>query len=243
MGLTLTFNEYEKRAKANDVTNHKDNLYVGVIGFAGEVGDLVSALKKEIRNEAKYYHLNDTIEEEIGDCLWYVFKIARVAGVSPATTLSMAGNDCLSKVDSSPNNQLTEEKLSTNLIQIAGRFAVKLEAAGADFSEEISEAIICLAAIAFKFNANFQEIASSNNAKTSNRFDVPSSRSLSRYDKGFPKYERLPTTLEIVFKEVGEGDGRKSLMFINELRFGSPLTDNSKSNDDYRFHDVFHSLT
>ena len=240
VGITLTFNEYNTTAKANDVTNHDDNLYVGVIGFAGEVGDLVSALKKEIRNEAKYYHLNDTIEEEIGDCLWYVFKIARVASINPATTLSMEGNDCLSKVDSSSKNEHTEEELSTYLIQLAGRFAVKLEDTGADFSEEIAEAIICLAAIAFKFNANLQEIASSNNVKTSNRFDVPSSRSLSRYDKGCPRYERLPITLTVVFKEVGEKDMRKSLMFINDLRFGSPLTDNSKSNDDYRFHDVFH---
>ena len=253
MKKIITFKDYEKYAKKTDFTND-NGRYLGIIGFAGEVGDLASVLKKKPRDEVNQHHLNH-IQEEIGDCLWYCFKIARSMNFDLASLVSLNGDNSLSEIDAGSLKKINENELITNLISIAGRLAngenkyskitsrkepnEKIQSAEIVFKKELKNALFHLTIISQKFETTLIKAASANIEKTYHRY-ICSKNSLKSYDKSYPSHEQFSPKLKVVFKEVGFGDGKKSLMYINKIKFGSPLSDNSKIHDDYRFHDAFH---
>lgn len=75
----MKFNEYQELAArtANEHDNELVNYGLGIAGEAGEVADLI---KKAIFHG----HVIDKveIEKELGDVLWYLTNIARLAGLS-----------------------------------------------------------------------------------------------------------------------------------------------------------------
>ncbi|WP_265593767.1 nucleoside triphosphate pyrophosphohydrolase family protein, partial [Verrucomicrobium sp. BvORR034] len=46
------------------------------LGLFGEVGSLLSALKKKLRDGPAYVGYQRTVEEEFGDSMWYLANIA-----------------------------------------------------------------------------------------------------------------------------------------------------------------------
>jgi NTP pyrophosphatase (non-canonical NTP hydrolase) len=67
--------QYAKRLKEE---RHGIALY----GLIGEIGSLISAVKKKILaeegGEAAWDQPNEEIKEEIGDVLWYCYSLAQV---------------------------------------------------------------------------------------------------------------------------------------------------------------------
>ncbi len=61
-----------------------------------------------------------------------------------------------------------------------------------------------------------------------------------KFDKDFPEHERLPRQFLVEITEVSQDNSVKMKAFIDGKQIGNDLTDNSYSNDGYRFHDVFH---
>jgi len=113
-------------------------------------------------------------------------------------------------------------------------------------SEEIGDILWYLANIADKAGLDLQDVAEENLAKLAGRYTDEASPSQlfvnehDRYDSQFPEYERLPAQMRVIFEEV-ESDGRKKLKLAYDGQtYGNHLTDNSHSDDGYRFHDVFH---
>lgn len=112
-------------------------------------------------------------------------------------------------------------------------------------AEEIGDILWYLANIAEKVGLDLQEVAEENLAKIADQSGHKQAGSMplfggDRYDFAFPENERLPLSLTVEFQEV-EVDGKKKLKTtINGMQFGDPLTDNSHTDDGYRFHDVFH---
>ena len=60
------------------------------------------------------------------------------------------------------------------------------------------------------------------------------------YDSNFPEVEQLPREFTVCFKTVDSGSKCKTLVSINGKQIGDLIDDNSRENDFYRFHDVFH---
>ncbi len=79
----MTFHEYsEERLKAQGTAHpsQRDQLAVGALGLAGEVGEVIELIKKHL------YHGKDlqaeSLVKELGDVLWYVMYTADAVGVS-----------------------------------------------------------------------------------------------------------------------------------------------------------------
>jgi len=60
------------------------------------------------------------------------------------------------------------------------------------------------------------------------------------FDSDFPLKEQFPRQFEVAFTEISATPNAKVRMTINSHQIGNVITDNSYSNDFYRFHDIFH---
>ncbi len=110
-------------------------------------------------------------------------------------------------------------------------------------SEELGDLLWYIANLASKFDLDLDAIARSNLGKCQNRWgwrQKIQKITLYQFDQQFPENERLPRKFEIEIFEVTEESSVKVKAFIDSTQVGSTLTDNSYSNDGYRFHDVFH---
>ena len=78
----MKMNEYQELA-SRTANTHKEELVnyaLGITGEAGEVADLV----KKARFHGHSVH-KETVTKELGDVLWYLSNLARLAGVSLET--------------------------------------------------------------------------------------------------------------------------------------------------------------
>lgn len=79
----MTPNEYEKAIAVFD--KYPSNLIplVYALGLAGETGEVCDKMKKVIRDHNGEFDMRDEgILFELGDCLWYVTRIASYFGFS-----------------------------------------------------------------------------------------------------------------------------------------------------------------
>jgi NTP pyrophosphatase (non-canonical NTP hydrolase) len=99
----------------------------------------------------------------------------------------------------------------------------------------LGEIIWHLSALASLYQLALSTVLEVNRQKLERRFGRGAPTPLK--DKGRNEAERLPRRFEIAFVTIGEG---RSRMYMNGRRLGDDLTDNSHSEDGYRFHDVMH---
>lgn len=108
--------------------------------------------------------------------------------------------------------------------------------------EELGDVLWYISAIATQNDIDLEEVASSNLAKTNDRFNEDDPTMFKNYDEQYPENERFPEEFEVEFKPF-EKDGKKMVKIIDKRDgelLGDPLTDNSYEDDGYRFHDIFH---
>ncbi|WP_420445289.1 MazG nucleotide pyrophosphohydrolase domain-containing protein [Candidatus Poriferisodalis sp.] len=84
---SLTIAEFQRRSQRTDhfpEPNDEggDPLLGPLLGLAGEVGTLLAAYKKRLRDGAAYELFKDNVAEELGDILWYLANAAEKAGLS-----------------------------------------------------------------------------------------------------------------------------------------------------------------
>lgn len=75
----MTFEEYQKAAKTTIQRYNLDDKMQNIIpflGIMGEVGSVITELKKKIRDGEAYTSFDERLEEELGDLLWYITTIA-----------------------------------------------------------------------------------------------------------------------------------------------------------------------
>ncbi|EMG7858511.1 nucleoside triphosphate pyrophosphohydrolase family protein, partial [Enterobacter hormaechei] len=70
----ITYSDYQESVRKSDKLP-TDNPRFIVLGLVGEVGDLVSLVKKEQRDSLKANTIEEHLHEELGDVLWYVTSI------------------------------------------------------------------------------------------------------------------------------------------------------------------------
>lgn len=79
----MELNLYQTKA-AETIQNYKteDKELVPFLGIIGEVGSVVTQLKKKQRDGDSYTAFKENLREELGDVLWYISTIAHQAGLT-----------------------------------------------------------------------------------------------------------------------------------------------------------------
>lgn len=100
----------------------------------------------------------------------------------------------------------------------------------------LGETLWHLAALASLYGLSLEQVARANLAKLDGRYGRGEPTPL--HDESRPEAERLPRRFQVAFVPIGP---RRSRMYLNgRTRLGDDLTDNSYSEDGYRFHDAMH---
>ena len=233
-----------------------------LLGLFGEVGTLLSALKKKQRDRESFVGYEETVIEEFGDILWYLTNISSRLSTKLSTLAQgakhsrQAGHreekrpvDTFEDLQASKNRHgsATSSEFETALIALAakvgamlGDFQQKPIANNRDLlSERLPEVFGALIEAANVADMDLAEAAAFNLRKISSRW--PERREFTRlFDEQFDPIERFPRTIRMHIFEQRRGDKTYVIQQCNGINIGAALTDNRMKPDDYRFHDVFH---
>ena len=235
-----------------------------LLGLFGEVGSLLSELKKKQRDEDSYISYHDSVIEELGDVLWYFTNAAHRVGLALSTIAARVpaklgdwdyqgratrrGFVDLQKSQFELTGPIASELVERRLQALAGKVGLLLDhyasgildTNGDAFAADIVELFRALLAAADDASVSLNEAARRNIDKTFGRW--PTERNWPPlYDEEFDPDEQLPRRIEMRFKEKTTGDRRTYvLQQCQGINIGDRLTDNRILGDDYRFHDVFH---
>ncbi len=251
VAASLGLNEYQTLASRSDRTRHKGNGFdLPVLGLVGEVGSLLSEVKKRQRDTAAIIGYEQTVLEELGDTLWYLaiiadhaeIKLASLAGDMPEEDLPFSA---LQPQRSLPLNTPGAhfEKTLLSLAAATGELAAAVDGSHGDrgfLQTKLACVLEHLVRAANEAEVLLESAARFNIQKTEDRW--PRERILPElFDETFPSDEQLPRTLEIDIYEREASNGKRYvLQSCRGLFIGDRLTDNIMEPDDYRFHDVFH---
>lgn len=264
---SLTVLDYYKRASRTDrfKTSERGEHYRELgFGFFGEVGGLLSALKKGKRDQLTPPHAQ-VVGEELGDALWYLVNMAALSGLNvedlakaglqflrqhfdeqpkaPPTGLTFKALDGiaaqhhlqLSRQGDSPLRMLAKDSGEIVVQDLRAVSAGK----GFDRSQMFGRLLGELTLVGARHGLRLELIARENLAKIADRWPGDNPRYSNLQVHGEP-HEQLPTKMEVLFTQRKVGSRIVVVQQMNEVNIGDPLTDNSHRPDGYRFHDVFH---
>jgi NTP pyrophosphatase (non-canonical NTP hydrolase) len=120
----VTVAEFEAQAAATDQLN-PDDSETSLLGLVGEVGSLLSALKKKRRDTDAFFGYHEAVVEELGDVLWYISRVARHGGTSLAEALarvvgSTAEAEVLCFDDLGVSDNADQRAFEVSLLRLAG---------------------------------------------------------------------------------------------------------------------------
>ncbi|MHB1115170.1 hypothetical protein [Sideroxydans sp.] len=262
----LSLTAYEVRANAsNQFLQAPDAMNQLRYGFFGEVGGLLSAVKKSRRELGAKER--DTVMEELGDALWYFATIVRLhhlqlEAVGEATLLDLQRR--LNVLDhQSAAEPLTfyefdelldfchgklpesKDRLLCNLAAHTGEVVAHDASKGSNPGTHspnklLSQILADMMMVAAIFNLKIDDVAESNLKKIESRWPPAGAKHIDLFDMNFQPYEQLPRKMTVHFIER-ELNGKKFVVQqLNDVNIGDRLTDNRIEPDGYRFHDVFH---
>jgi NTP pyrophosphatase (non-canonical NTP hydrolase) len=248
----LLVSEFEERViKTDEMEDLPDTAFLGLFG---EIGSLVSALKKRRRDKDAYLGYERAVLEEVGDVLWYASAFARRGGTSLAEVASrVIGNGAqpnqvtLGEIAPTPEQPFSDAAAETALLDLAGeagdiaqRFKNGAYKDNADSVRgDLVKLLRPLSRASTAFGVSLDLAGHRNIAKTASRWragaDWPS-----LFDEDLDIDEQLPRCLRVeIYQRRVNG---KDFVFqkCNGILIGDRLTDNHDPPDFYRFHDVFH---
>lgn len=253
----LALDEYQSHAKLTYRGNVKETERFDflLLGLYGEIGSLLSELKKKQRDRGAYIAYATSAIEETGDVLWYLANVADAAGYTLSDlavacgTLSTGGAS-RTFADLEPQAALFEEPASSGavqqcLLELAARAGQVVRRAKEEnqlspaLRGDLGRVFEALVIAAEQAHVSLERAATANLDKLLDRWPVRRDWG-ALYDDGFHPDERLPRRLEVVFRERKVGGATYAFQSVNGVNVGDRLTDNSTGADDYRFHDVFH---
>lgn len=262
----LSFAAYETRANAaNQFLDVPDALNQLRYGFFGEIGGLLSAVKKSRRELGPKER--DTVMEELGDALWYFTTIVKqhqlqLEAVGEATLLDLqrrlnvlddqrAANPltfykfdgliafCHGKLPETRDALLCELGAHTGEM-IAKDASQKNDLGTHPPAQLLSKILADMIMVAAIFDLKIGEVAESNLNKIESRWPPKGAKHIDLFDATMLPHEQLPRKMSIDFIE-GDLNGKKFVIQrLNGVNIGDRLTDNHIEPDGYRFHDVFH---
>ena len=259
-GVPISINVYQKLAKATDKLA-QSGLELSILGLFGEVGSLLSALKKKQRDKAAFEGYRASVIEELGDSLWYFTNLASRAGLELAVLAQRLFRD-IADWDEVQANELTgtfgglqsqlnvpisEEEFTSRCLTLAGcvgdllnDFRLGIYAENRDrLSAHLIDIFRSLVAAADAAGVDLDIAVYENLRKIYSRWPI-SFKYPPRIDEKMRQDERIPSALTFYIAEEHSGSKYYVIQKCNDIIIGDRLTDNKSERDDYRFHDVFH---
>lgn len=237
--------DYEAAVRPTDVLGPR-NLQPVLQGLFGEVGSLMSAVKKTVREGDAYPGFRQAAQEEFGDALWYLAALCRrcdigldplFAAVVKSTSYQsqIAANDSPIGAIASIAVPMQLGELDTTLAELGKATAALLDTpvrrdAIEDFAARYLDALHAA-------QLSFGTVVRANIEKARGAFIPPNLEEMPDFDKTFSVDEQLPRSFRV---RINQRDSGKSYLQWNGVFIGDPLTDNIGDPDGYRFHDVFH---
>lgn len=259
--VPLSVQEYSKEALATELKRDADSPNFPLLGLFGEIGSLLSEVKKKQRDPISYRAYASTVVEELGDVLWYLNLVAARGGIplaDIATNLENEGTDWKTASDELLTFQTLQpavletiqtpsQSFEATLLELAAQIGLLMadQSAKELYSDQtrlgprllaIMDKLVCAANEA---GVTLKAAAIKNRAKILDRWPIRKEYS-PFFDEYAPLEEQLPRNLQIDIFERAVGGKHYVFQTCNGLNIGDRLTDNAMTPDDYRFHDVFH---
>lgn len=233
---------------------------LAVLGLFGEVGSLLSALKKKRRENTAYTDYDGAILEELGDVLWYFSNVASRAGLNLsvlAQRMFREINDwdevkehefgTFGDIQVASDVTVSFAEFQSRLVSLGGKvgdlvkdFGLGMVQSNRDrLSAHLVDIFRALLAAAVAADVSLDEAARHNLHKVFSRWPTDEVYP-SLVDNQMPKDERLPRRFTMFIEEHQVNGKIYVVQKCNELIIGDRLTDNKTEKDDYRFHDVIH---
>ena len=262
--VTINLNEFQIQAAQTDRNPETgiSGVHFALLGLFGEVGSVLSELKKKRRDRESYFAYHDSVIEEFGDVLWYFSNIAGRCGLQLSSIARSAFRELGTWDEQRSADPTTFEDLQkgvslvgplssssaeSGLIALAGKvgrlmddFAAKRIEQNRDIlSGHLIDIFRALIHAANDAAVSLADCARHNLAKIVNRW--PNVREYGPlFDEDDDPAEQIPRQIVIDIRERVIGAKSYVRMQCNGINIGDPLTDNKETEDDYRFHDVFH---
>ncbi len=255
MLLRPTIKDFTAQVVRTDRRPESDKLRIAVLGVFGELGSLMSEIKKGAREGSSYASFSNTVVEEAGDLLWYFTALSLTLDWPLSVLLSSVFDAPITEDHTFSEVEVLMGKLSNSGHDpwlIAGERAGTLAAQtdlGCDQSKLFMYAVSALHSVIVALRSagiGLEAPIQHNIGKSLSRFPI-SRKHLPLYDerpgpdgKPIRRDERIPTFLPVEFREVKIGSKTVVVQSAFTIKLGDPLTDNIEERDNYRFHDVFH---
>lgn len=206
----------------------KEHLDLLAIGFLGEIGSVLSEVKKMLRESNAYPAYESRITEEIGDALWYFARLCSTLDVD-------VGNLGHSDTDTIP-----EELLQSALKLAAASFHL-VESTEAYYCvrQHANTVINMLSIVARHAQIDLGTAMLRNVEKRESRWPVIC-EFYPLFDDDMPVEDQIPRSFRVEFIERKRGSRTEVLLRYDGINIGSRLTDNISDADGYRYHDIFH---
>jgi NTP pyrophosphatase (non-canonical NTP hydrolase) len=246
----VSVEDFETSAAASDRLGA--GMDTAILGLVGEVGSLVSALKKKRRDTDGFLGYHEAVLEELGDVLWYASAVARRGGTSLSEAIARVANPA-QEASNVVLGSLAQAKgfdegaFERALLELAGEAGdLAKQFIGSAYRDNVDalrgdlvKFLRPLGRAAAAADVSLDEAGQKNMAKTQDRW--PTEEKFPRlFDEGLHVDEQLPRLLRVEIYER-EVNGRKFVFQKSgSILLGDRLTDNHLPEDDYRFHDVFH---
>ena len=227
--------DYCKDAEQTDrLAGRANHVALLAAGLFGEVGSVLSELKKTERERTAYPLSRDRLVEEIGDLLWYFARLVTVLASSKVQELDHLPRPSLPPTGTDPMSE------ALSLGSAAGALVATLQQRQETTAAPELRKIWCaLLRVASAVHVDLHDAAQRNLEKIQSRWPrAPEFVPL--FDEGFHEEERLPRTLDVEFRQLNRAGKLIVVLRCNGLNFGDRLTDNIDEPDFYRFHDIFH---
>lgn len=262
----LTLADYAAQSSETDrFVSVPDGSIQLTFGFFGEIGSLLSALKK-VNRDRLIESETQVAGEEVGDALWYLMAIANASAIDPRAL----GERCMAYLRERFGEHERRYETEVSFRQIDGLVAVHdiaAESRRTDLLGQLARAsgqivghadashltlyhdtqtnllaqlLGLLALVASSFMLSLEDIARDNLVKIRDRWPGKRLSYIPPLDASFPEHERLPSVLPMEFIERTSRASTYVVQRLHGVYVGDRLTDNSNEADDYRFHDVFH---
>jgi NTP pyrophosphatase (non-canonical NTP hydrolase) len=226
-----------------------------LLGLFGEIGSLLSELKKKQRDRSAYRAYGSSSLEETGDVFWYLANVVDHCGLAltALATLPHADGTANASVvhiqDLQPQPALFQEPASpsyvqSSLLELAGAVGTLVARARTLIPDEtlagdLSRIFVKFVSATADAQISLAEAAQANLDKVLARWPLRPAWGL-LLDADYERSEQLPRVMRVRFEERRVGTKLYVFQSMNGVNIGDRLTDNLADEDDYRFHDVFH---
>jgi NTP pyrophosphatase (non-canonical NTP hydrolase) len=244
-------NEYQEAAARTDQNQRggMEGLAFPLLGLFGEVGTLLSALKKKQRDKDSYVGYSEAVVEEFGDVLWYFSNVASRASLCVGDLAQQVFDERSNSNQCEWNGAGSDDspEFEAAVIALAGKAGLLLNEFSAGriesdrdlLSAHLVNIFCALSQAATVADVDLLHAAQNNVCKINSRW--PRTHQYAPlFDTDFRETEQLPRRIEMHIVETHVAGKTYVIQLCNGVEIGSRLTDNKIVEDDYRFHDVFH---